>query len=270
MQAEGNIRKMHVEIGDPVQYQLPLYQNLEKGELVDMTSLVGKEIAIQFDGTINCAATGKKINKTFGEGLSYDAWRNNAEAVVSIIHPELDQSHLGIGLRDLDWERNRHAKPHFVYLALTSAMKVGVTKGSSIPSRWIDQGAWKVMKFAETPYRQKAGAIEVELKAHISDKTNWRKMLTDERGEVNFTSERTRLKELLPIHLRQFVLPVDDILEIKYPVLSYPEKVKSVKLDTNPVIESKLMGIRGQYLLLENGQVINLRSHAGYRIKIEG
>ena len=148
MQAEGNIRKMLVELGEPVQYHLPLYQNLEKGELIDMTSLVGKDISIQFDGQINCAATGKTINKTFGDGLSYDAWRNNPQAVESIIHPELDQSHLGIGLRDLDWERDRHAKPHFVYLALTSNMKVGVTKGSSIPSRWIDQGAWKVMKFA--------------------------------------------------------------------------------------------------------------------------
>lgn len=269
MQAEGNIRKMLVELGEPVQYHLPLYQNLEKGELIDMTSLVGKDISIQFDGQINCAATGKTINKTFGDGLSYDAWRSNPQAVESIIHPELDQSHLGIGLRDLDWERDRHAKPHFVYLALTSNMKVGVTKGSSIPSRWIDQGAWKVMKFAETPYRQKAGAIEVELKAHISDKTNWRKMLTDDRGDVDFTSERKRLKDLLPIHLKQYVLPVDDILEIKYPVLAYPEKVKSIKLDSTPIIESKLMGIRGQYLLLDEGQVINLRSHAGYRIKME-
>lgn len=269
MQAEGNIRKMLVENGDPVQYQLPLFQNLEKGEFIDMTSLVGKDISIQFDGQINCVATGKSINKTFGEGLSYDAWRNNPMAVESIINPELDESHLGIGIRDLDWERERHAKPHFVYLALTSTMKVGVTKENSIPSRWIDQGAWKVMKFAKTPYRQKAGAIEVELKAHISDKTNWRKMLTDERGNVDFTTERTRLKDLLPVHLKQYVLPVDDILEIKYPVIQYPEKVKSVKLDTNPTIESKLMGIRGQYLLLEDGKVINLRSHSGYRIRIE-
>lgn len=269
MKAEGNIRKMHVELSNPVQYHLPLYQNLDKGELIDMTGLVGKHISIRFDGTINCVATGKKINKTFGEGLSYDAWRNNPEAVESIINPELDQSHLGIGLRNLDWERERHARPHYVYLALTSTMKVGVTRDRSIPSRWIDQGAWKVMKFAKTPYRQKAGMIETELKAHISDKTNWRKMLTDERGEVNFTEERMRLKKLLPVPLRQFVLPVDDILEINYPVIEYPEKVKSFKLDTVPEIDAKLMGIRGQYLIFEEGKVINLRSHAGYRVSIE-
>ncbi len=269
MKLEGNIRKMNVGLTDTVDYSLPLYQNLEPNENAPMTSLVGKDIKIQFDGLINCVATGKKINKTFGEGLSYDAWRNAPQAVESIINPELDQSHLGIGLRDLDWERTRHAKPHYVYLALTSAMKVGVTKENSIPSRWIDQGAWKVMKFAKTPYRQKAGMIEKELKAHISDKTNWRKMLTDERADIDFSSERQRLKDLLPIHLKQFVLPENDILEITYPVIEYPEKVKSVKLDSNPVIESKLMGIRGQYLLLEDGKVINLRSHAGYYITLE-
>ncbi len=269
MVAEGNIRKMLAELNEPVNYVLPLYQNLEPGEQVNMTSLVGKAISIQFDGEINCVATGKKINKTFGEGLSYDAWRNAPQAVESIINPELDQSHLGIGLRDLDWERARHARPHFVYLALTSAMKVGVTRDRSIPTRWIDQGAWKAMKFAETPYRQKAGMIEKELKPHITDKTNWRKMLTDDRGDIDFAEERQRLKKELPIHLRQFVLPDSEILEIKYPVIEYPEKVKSIKLDTNPIIESKLMGIRGQYLLLEEGRVINLRSHAGYRIKIE-
>lgn len=269
MKGSGNIRKMRVELGEPVQYHLPLFDNLEPGEMLDMTTLVGKNIAINFEGQINCVATGKSINKTFGEGLSYDAWRNNPEAVESIINPELDQSHIGVGLRDLSWERARHARPHYVYLALTSAMKVGVTRDKSIPSRWIDQGAWKVMKFAKTPYRQKAGAIEVELKPYISDKTNWRKMLTDERAEIDFTEERKRLRELLPIHLRQYVLPIDDILEINYPVEQYPEKVKSIKLDSNPIIESKLMGIRGQYLLLDENRVINLRSHAGYKITIE-
>lgn len=264
----GNIRKMKTKLAEPVDYRLPLYDIIQPGEEVGMTSLVGKEVKIEHTGAIHCVVTGKKINKSFGEGMSYDAWKSAPEAVESIINPELDQSHLGIGIRDLDWERERHAKPHFVYLALTSTMKVGVTRENSIPTRWIDQGAWKVMTFAETPYRQKAGAIEVALKTHITDKTNWRKMLTNERGQENFKEEKERLKRLLPPILRQFVLPTDEILEIHYPVEKYPEKVKSTTLDKTPILEGKLAGIRGQYLIFEDNTVINLRSHAGYQIRI--
>ncbi|MCB0482481.1 MAG: DUF2797 domain-containing protein, partial [Flavobacteriales bacterium] len=196
-------------LDEPVQYNLPLYDITQPGTELNMTELVGKDIRLEHTGSIHCVVTGKKINKSFGDGMSYDAWKSSPEAVESIINPELDQSHLGIGLRDLEWERNRHSKPHFVYLALTNTIKVGVTRENSIPSRWIDQGAWKVMTFAETPYRQKAGAIEVALKPYITDKTNWRKMLTDERGEDTFKIERERLKDLLPPMLRQFVLSTD-------------------------------------------------------------
>ena len=89
------------------------------------------------------------------------------------------------------------------------------------------------------------------------------------RSRANRLGFRLNLIMAVSMPLKQYVLPVDDILEIKYPVLAYPEKVKSIKLDSTPIIESKLMGIRGQYLLLDEGQVINLRSHAGYRIKME-
>lgn len=272
MFALGNIRKMIVENGNPIQYTLPLFNNLEKGELVSMNQFVGKEIKLKFTGQINCVVTGKKINKSFGEGMSYDAWKSSPMAVESIINPELDKAHLGEGLRDLDWERERHVRPHFVYLAQTHSIKVGVTRENSIPSRWIDQGARRAIKFAETPYRQKAGIIEQELKAHITDKTNWRKMLTDERGEGSFEEEFTRLKDLLPRHLKQYILPFnkEEITELDYPVIEYPNKVTSFKLDKRPEVNEKLIGIRGQYLLFADNSVINLRSHAGYQVSIEG
>jgi hypothetical protein len=266
----GNIRKMQVENASPVQYTLPLFNNLHEGEYVTMNDFVGKQITIRFTGTINCVVTGKKINKSFGEGMSYDAWKSSPMAVESIINPELDTAHLGIGLRDLEWERERHVQPHYVYLAQTHSIKVGVTRENSIPSRWIDQGAWKALKFACTPYRQKAGIIETELKAHITDKTNWRKMLTDEKGEGSFEEEHSRLKDLLPRHLKQFVLPYssETVTEIEYPVLKYPEKVKSFKLDSRPEVTETLVGIRGQYLIFADNSVINMRSHAGYQISI--
>lgn len=271
MFALGNIRKMKSEWGSPIQYRLPLFNNLHPGEEVLMNDFIGKKIKLRFTGTINCVVTGKKINKTFGEGMSYDAWKSAPQAVESIINPELDRAHLGEGLRDLEWERERHVRPHFVYLAQTDAIKVGVTRDKSIPSRWIDQGAWKAMKFAQTPYRQKAGIIEMELKSHITDKTNWRKMLTNERGEGKFEDEYQRLKDLLPRHLKQFVLPLntENVLEMEYPVLEYPQKVMSFKLDSRPEVEETLIGIRGQYLLFADDNVINLRSHSGYQVSIE-
>ena len=139
MVAQGNVRKMQTKWAGPIEYTLPLYNNLEKGEELYMNDLIGKEIQIKYTGTINCVVTGKKINKSFGEGMSYDAWQNSPMAVESIINPELDKAHLGEGIRDLEWERERHVRPHYVYLALTDHVKVGVTRDLSIPSRWIDK-----------------------------------------------------------------------------------------------------------------------------------
>lgn len=266
MVLEGNLRKMGVKYDNPVSYSLVTADVCTENPSVPLNQFVGKPISIRFAGQINCVVTGRRIQKTFGEGMSYEAWMKSPEAVESIIHPELDQSHLGIGLRDLEWERRRHVRPHIVYLAQTSDVKVGVTRDLSVPSRWIDQGAWKVSKFAQTPYRQKAGAIEVALKNHISDKTNWRKMLQNECSNMDICAQHERLKQLLPPELQQYVLEKCEVETFNYPVLKYPQKVTSLKLDTTPTIEKKLTGIRGQYLIFEDDTVINLRSHSGYRV----
>ncbi len=47
--------------------------------------------------------------------------------------------------------------PHYVYLSKTSGLKVGVTRATQIPTRWIDQGAVEAVIIAETPYRGAAG-----------------------------------------------------------------------------------------------------------------
>jgi len=270
VKATGNIRKMRVTNGSPIQYTLPLYQILAPNEEIAMNPFVGKDISISFTGNIHCVTTGKKINKTFGEGLSYDAWQNSPMAAESIIRPELCQAHLGIGLRDAEWEIERHVRPHYVYLAQTSNVKVGVTRDASIPSRWIDQGAWKALPFAKTPYRQKAGIIEVALKEHISDKTHWQNMLKDVKDvNTDLLAVKEEMKAKLPKSLRQYVLDDEEIVTLEYPVIEYPSKVKSLKLDKVPTLEKKLIGIRGQYLLFSDNTVINMRSHAGYEITIE-
>lgn len=270
MKATGNIRKMRTELGDVVEYTLPLYDVLEENESVPMNGFVGRTVSIRHDGTINCVVTGKRIKKAYGEGMSYDAFRSSPLAVESIIRPELCQAHLGIALRNLEWEVERHVKPHYVYLSLTSGIKVGVTRATQVPTRWIDQGAVMAILLAETPYRQASGLIEVALKAYIADKTNWRNMLKNTfTNTTTLEEEKQKLKELIPDDLQQYVSADDTITSINYPVLNYPEKVTSMKLDKAPEIEKKLVGIKGQYLIFDDNTVMNMRSHSGYKITIE-
>lgn len=267
---EGNIRKMRGVLLDEVDYILPLYDIIEPSSEVKMTDLVGETIRISYNGEINCVVTGKRINKTFGEGMSYDAFMSSPLASPSIIRPELSRIHEGIALRDKEWEEKHHLQPHTVYISLTSGIKVGVTRDTQIPSRWIDQGAVRAIRLAEVPYRQLAGLIEVELKDYVADKTNWQRMLkNDYDSSVNLILVKDELLNYLSEDLVQYASDNDDITDIKFPVITYPKKVKSLKLDKTPIIEKKLMGIKGQYLIFDDDTVVNLRSHSGYRIKLE-
>lgn len=270
MKVSGNLRKMRTQWENPVQYYLPLFDVLEEGEQVPLNDLVGNTIQLTFENQINCVVTGRKIRKAYGEGMSYEAFISSPQAVESIIRPELSQAHLGIALRDLEWEVAHDVQPHFVYLALTIGVKVGVTRAHQIPTRWIDQGAWKGIILAETPYRQAAGLIEVALKNYVTDRTDWRKMLCNVLNyETDLLTEKNELQHKIPEELQTYVSSDNTITEINYPVLSYPKKVKSLKLDKEPVISKKLTGIKGQYLLFEDDSVINIRSHAGYKISLE-
>ena len=269
---EGNLRRMRTNLNKDglVEYKMVMYDNLEPLHEISLNEWVGKPIRLSFDGRINCVVTGKHINKTYGEGMCWDAFKDSPLAVPSIIRPELSQAHLGIGLRDLEWEIEHHVKPHYVYLSKTSGIKVGVTRTTQKPYRWIDQGAVEAIILAETPYRQAAGLIEVALKGYLADKTNWRKMLTNQ-----ITAERTLLetknlvKDKFPEDLLQYFSDDDSLTTINYPVIKYPEKVRSFKLDKQPETYKILNGIKGQYLLFDDNTVINIRSHSGYRVKLE-
>lgn len=253
---------------DQVQYEFVLFDNLVKGDLIPMNELVGKKIVIEYQHQINCVVTGEKIKKAYGEGMSYDAYMNSPMAVESILRPELSQIHEGIALRDEEWEREHHLKPHYVYLSKTAGIKVGVTRNTQVPTRWIDQGAVEALIIAETPYRQAAGLIEVALKDFISDKTNWRKMLTNEIAPGELEDAREYLLENVPSELQSFLKFSENVQYLNYPVMNYPKKVNSLKLDSTPIIDKKLIGIKGQYLIFEDGSVMNIRSHSGYLVNL--
>ncbi|MDG1781861.1 MAG: DUF2797 domain-containing protein [Flavobacteriales bacterium] len=270
MKAKGNLRKMRTELQDDVQYFLNLHDNLTPGEEIHLNPLAGKEVKMVFDGQINCTISGKKINKTFGDGMSYEAFMSSPMAVPSIIRPELSRIHEGIALRDKEWEEKHHNQPHYVYLSKTSGIKVGVTRTTNVPFRWIDQGASEAIILAETPYRQLAGLIEVALKEHMADKTNWRWMLQNRLDdETDLLDKKDETLELLPMEYEEFFSDNDEITTINYPVLEYPIKLVSVKLDKVNTFEGILKGIKGQYLIFDNGRVMNVRSHAGYHIELE-
>lgn len=269
MNYSGNIRKMRTQlINGEANYWLPLYDVLQPNHLLPMNELVGKTISVQFEHAIHCVVTGKKIKKAYGNGMSYDAFQNSAQAVPSIINPELSRIHEGIALRDEAWEIAHHLKPHFVYLSKTAGVKVGVTRDLQIPTRWIDQGASEALIIAETPYRQAAGLIEVALKSYVADKTAWQRMLKGELTEDSLLDKRDELLAYIPEELQQFVLRDAKVQTIKFPVFENPNSVKSMKLDKIPLFEKKLVGIKGQYLILDDNTVINIRSHEGYRISI--
>jgi hypothetical protein len=263
MRAIGILDKMKTSFINPVQYFLQL-----GNDKIEVNQLLGSAVQLRWTGRIFCTVCGNKTSKSFGEGLCYNCFANAPENAECILRPELCEAHLGKG-RDAEWEQRNHLRPHFVYLALTNAVKVGVTREDQIPTRWIDQGAHKGIIIAKTPYRQLAGFIEVVLKEHFTDKTNWQKMLKNEPSNgLDLLAEKQKAIQLLPEHFQQYKFEDDEVVELIYPVAEYPQKITSLSFEKTASIEMKLTGIRGQYFIFENGHVINIRSKSGYEVEL--
>ena len=262
MEIAGTISKMRTMLDSPVSYTLGF-----GNEEVEMNPLIGKDIKLSFGGDIFCISCGKKTKKSFAQGFCYPCFISAPEAAECIIRPELCRAHEGEG-RDIEWEKANHLQEHFVYLAVSSGLKVGVTRSTQIPTRWIDQGASSAILLAEVPNRYLAGCIEVALKEHVSDKTNWQQMLKNEIADVDLEEEKSRMEDLLPRDLQDYIADSDEITRITYPVEKFPLKIKSIGFDKQPEITGILEGIKGQYLYLDYDRVLNIRKHTGYVIGI--
>jgi hypothetical protein len=261
MTFEGFLKKMPVALnGDLIQYKL--------AETI-ANQWVGKTIQLSFLQEIRCVKCSASIKKTYNDGYCFPCFDSSPENSPCVIRPELCRGHLGEG-RDVQWEQENHNQAHVVYLAQTDTVKVGVTRKSNLVNRWIDQGAHKAVIFAETPNRYEAGRIEVAMKDFFTDKTNWRKMLTNDcNEEIDLLEEKWRLENALPQDLGVFFSENDELQILNYPVLKYPLKVQSMQLEKVPLLTKKLMGIRGQYFIFEDGSVLNNRKHSGYKVRIE-
>jgi ribosomal protein S14 len=259
MQYEGVLRKMQTEIGSPIQYYM-----LFESDFLNVNQVLNKNVKITFikHQCLNCG----NDRPIYRQGFCKTCFFEIPSAGDWIMRPELSKAHLDQEDRDLEYEKKVQLQPHIVYLANSSNVKVGVTRKGQIPTRWIDQGAHEAIEIVEVPNRYLAGITEVALKDHVGDKTNWRTMLTNTVVDENLQEWRDKLKQYIPKEALPYFLASNIETELKFPVLQYPTKVKSLNLSKTPNFEGKLKGIKGQYLIFEDNTVFNVRGSEGYYV----
>ena len=261
MKYTGVLTKMATENTDPVNYYLDMGD-----DFLNINQLIDKKVSIEFV-KYQCLSCGED-KKIFRQGFCYDCFYQTPRAGDWIMRPELSKAHLDVEDRDLEFEKKMQLQPHVVYLANSSNVKVGVTRKAQIPTRWIDQGAHEAIEIVEVPNRYLAGITELALKDYVSDKTNWRKMLTNDVLDLDLVEERDKLEQYLPEEVRPYYLESNKETPIHFPVEQYPKKIKSLNLDKTTTYSGVLKGIKGQYLIFEDSTVFNVRNWEGYVVEI--
>jgi hypothetical protein len=269
--ATGGVRKMRTALESPVQYRMVLGQ-----QEVPLNDRLGSRLKLVYQGVIHCIHCDRKTNKSFSQGYCYPCFRRLAQCDSCIMSPEKCHYHLGT-CREPEWGETNCMIDHFVYLANTSGLKVGITRGTQVPTRWMDQGAVQAQPVFRVSSRFQSGLVETLFARHIADKTNWQAMLKGDPEPRDLEEARQRLTEecrsevdaLRDEHGLQAITELvgEDETRIRYPVLEYPTKVKSFNLDKDPVVEGTLIGIKGQYLIFDTG-VINMRKYGGYELAL--
>jgi hypothetical protein len=267
---QGPLKKMPTRFDNPVQYDLPLGD-----KRIGLNSLIGKPIKLTYTGHIFCVHCNRPIKKSFNQGYCYPCFISLAQCDMCIMKPETCHFEAGT-CREPAWGETFCFQSHIVYLANSSGIKVGITRKTQVPTRWIDQGAVQALPIFEVQSRYIAGLIEVVIAKHVSDKTSWQQMLKNHGEPIDLAANRDELvskckAEIIEVTQRfdqqaiEF-LTNEPIMDIHFPVDNYPVKIKSFNFDKNPEVSGILHGIKGQYLLLESG-VINIRKFSGYEVK---
>ena len=269
--AQGRMEKLEGRLDRPVSYHLPL------GDArVRLNDFLRRHIRLRYRGQISCGNCGRATKRSFSQGHCWSCFQKLAQCDSCIIAPE--RCHYDAGTcRDEIWAEEFCMLDHIVYLANSSGLKVGITRASQVPTRWIDQGAVQALALLRVRSRQQSGYAEAMFRHHITDRTNWRAMLKGEIDEIDLKAEGERLiaecgaeidelRERFGVHAINVLNGVDPV-SISYPVLNHPETVASLSFDKDPVVEGMLLGIKGQYLILDTG-VINIRKHSGYDVEL--
>ena len=271
----GILKKMrsHLDITNDqalVEYFLPLGD-----QEVGLNQYLGKTLSLRFLGNIQCSYCDKKTNKSFSQGFCFPCMKKLARCDMCIMKPETCHFEQGT-CREPSWGEENCFVPHYVYLSNTSGLKVGITRHTQIPTRWIDQGATQATIIYKVNTRQQSGLVEVAFKDLIADKTNWRTMLKENQPDRDLLKEAKELKDKLSEKLDSVIgsfsakdieSQESDVTIINYPILEFPTKIKSHNFDKNPLVEGTLMGIKGQYLIFDTG-VINIRKFTSYNVEL--
>ena len=262
MHFQGVVKKMVTELSTPINYFIEFEDNF-----IHLNQFIDKLFKFECIG-YSCLSCSESQN-LYRQGFCKSCFFESPLAGDWIMRPELSKAHLNIADRDLDYEKKIQLQPHVVYLSNTGRIKVGVTRKSQIPYRWIDQGAHEAVELLQTPNRFLAGEAEVALKKYMSDKTNWRTMLRNERDSSNIKSSKDHAKNFIPSNLLHYFIDASNVLSIDFPVVEYPDNPKSIKLNKDSFFSGILKGVKGQYLIFEKNQVLNYRAHEGHIFKIE-
>ncbi|MEO0364460.1 MAG: DUF2797 domain-containing protein [Pseudomonadota bacterium] len=273
---QGHAHKMRVEHDQPVSYTLPLDDHR-----LALNPQIGSTLSIEFTGAIHCINCGRKTRKSYSQGYCFPCSQRLARCDMCIVRPHT--CHFDAGTcREPDWALSHCFQDHYVYLANSSGLKVGITRQDQLPTRWIDQGATQALPLFRTRSRLIAGLLEKAIGAHVSDRTDWRRMLKGNAEPQALQTEGERLVGLAAAEieaiLAQKTVPGEDVdaferlteqhvVEINYPVEVWPDKVRAHNLDKNPLVKSELQGIKGQYLIFADG-VLNVRKYTGYELVV--
>lgn len=267
----GTLVKMPAQLKAPIHYQLALGEHR-----VNLNDYLGQPITLTYAGSIFCTACGRKSSKSFAQGHCFPCMRKLASCDMCIMKPETCHYFAGT-CREPEWGEQHCMVGHIVYLANTSGLKVGITRQTQVPTRWIDQGATQALPILRVATRQISGLVEVALAALVADKTNWRTMLKGGEADIDLKAEAARLLPAIQEKIDELQLKYgsdaitildEPVVNLSYPVLEYPSKIASHNFDKNPVVSGILQGIKGQYLILDTG-VINLRKFTGYEVRLE-
>lgn len=270
------MRTTRLQDGD-VNYEFTVFAlgDASSEKHLPLNKIIGKSIRLHFTGNVFCQNCFKKTKKSYGGGYCYPCTMKLAACDMCILKPELCHFHLGT-CREPEWGEKNCMVDHVVYLANSSGLKVGITRESQVPIRFMDQGAVEALPIFKVKSRYHSGLLEKMLASELKDKTDWRKMLKGEIAEIDLYEKRDEVIESFEHELEKLedshgvnfdYLENAEIIQLKYPVVKYPEKITSLSFDKSPTIEGVLVGIKGQYLILDIG-VINLRNHTSYEVEV--
>ncbi|MGF1764253.1 DUF2797 domain-containing protein [Aliivibrio kagoshimensis] len=269
----GTLRKMTTTLNPDegsVCYHLPVGEHS-----VNLTELIGQSLTLNHTGNIYCSNCSKKTKKSYSQGHCYVCMKKLASCDMCMMKPETCHFDQGT-CREPEWAEQVCMSDHYVYLSNTSSLKVGITRHTQIPTRWIDQGATQALPIFKVSNRKLSGLIEIELAKQIADKTNWRTLLKGNAEDIDLKAKASELIPIIHSELAELQERFGDasieqldstVINIGYDVSEFPTKITSHNFDKQPEVLGTLIGIKGQYLIFDTG-VINIRKFGSYEVTV--